>query len=150
MPSKKEIILASILGGVGSGANEYLTEGNKQREYALKKLEVEKPPSEIESLKYVYPNWDKDTSDAAKMSPAEQQKALLGYRSAGSGFDYEMPKSGGGPVKEPVQDRSQTEIEAFTAASRREEARARAGKPSDPTDSAIVNKYKGKKSGGWN
>ena len=141
MGRTKEILLASLLGGVGGGTNQYLTEGNRQREYALKKLEALKPPSEIESLRYVEPGFD-------SLPERDKRQRLVDYKTAGAGVKVTI-NDGGGTNKAPLTGPQPTTTQEFKNASKREEDRRRKGLPSDPTDAAIVNKYKGKPGMSW-
>lgn len=130
MGSAKNVILSSLLGAVSGGANKYLDENKNQREYALKRLEILKPPSEIESLKYVEPGFD-------NLSEEDRRKRLLQYKSAGAGLDVDVTSSGD-VSKRTLNPRAATRNEDFKAASRREQLRKQSGRSSDPTDAAIV------------
>lgn len=90
-----KIFLSAMLGGVKGGAEGYSGEADKQRDYALKQLEINKPPSEIQSLRSIYPDFDENQE-------AKETRAL-NYRAAGAGVDYKMPNAlGGAPIKRPL------------------------------------------------
>ena len=73
-----KVALASLLGGVGGGATGYADQSNKQKERALKELEIETSgvPSSIRELGYY-----------EEMSP-EKQADFKNLKAAGAGIVY--------------------------------------------------------------
>lgn len=113
-----KIFLSAMLGGVKGGAEGYSGEADKQRDYALKQLEINKPPSEIQSLRSIYPDFDTNQDD--------KEARALNYRAAGAGVEYKMPNTKGGKIKKidlsPPPDKKeitqQDFLEAQTAISK--------------------------------
>lgn len=87
MASAKQILLASLLGGVSGGTNQYLTEKKNQQEYALKRLEAGKPPSDIQSLKYIEPGFD-------DLPTNDKRQRYLDAKTAASGTTVRVGPSG--------------------------------------------------------
>lgn len=142
MASAKEVFLASLLGGIQGATSGYTGEQKNQRDYALKKLEIQKPPSDIESLKYVEPGFD-DLDETAKRERLHQFKA------ASAGVDVSITPSGD-VNKRPISGPQPTTTQEYKTAKNRVTTAEAAGRTPSPTDVGIVTKYEQgtKKDGG--